>query len=495
MATPSRAAEQTAVPPSRTVVLHDRDATRRRHLAGDGAARGVRIVEADSTVEPLTCVRVGATPVGVVHLGDGGPDEPALAVIRDLTARGLPIIAYGGGLPHWPLGQRCQALLAGAVTLVDSAVDGFAPALWHQVTACFNLDAHAARTRAEAQALFGQLGIVGESGTMHRLYGWTSRVAPLSDLHVLVTGETGTGKQLFAQALHRLDPKRRHGPFVVVNCSAISAGLAESELFGHRRGAFTGAERDRPGLIRAAHGGVLLLDEIGDMETGLQAKLLRVLQEGRVLGVGDDREVAVDVRVVASTHRDLAAMVERGAFRADLFHRLNGLALHVPALRDRRGDIPALVAHVVARLARAGGPDVRASDEFLDAIARVPLSGNVRELQHIVRHALAVAAGAPVLGLTHLPAAIWSDVVAQGVTDAATPAAAPSTGHGSGGWPVHVPDAWTLARSLAWCERAIVARALEAVDGNQARAARLLGVTPRSVYNKLRKHQLVKKRA
>ena len=489
MAHQSRAPDTTAPTRARTLVVHDPDPARRSALETHTAGVGVIIADPASIIATAPRHACGTpSPVGAVHLGDEAPDPAALAVVRDLAACGMAVIAYGAGLADWPIGRRCQALLAGAVCLLDTIEPRFIETLWRQAGVCFDLDARAARARDEAQSLFGRLGIVGDSEVMQRLYAWTARVAPLSDLHVLVTGETGTGKQLFAQALHRLDPKRHQGPFVVVNCGAISPALAESELFGHRRGAFTGAERDRPGLIRAAHGGVLLLDEIGEMEPGLQAKLLRVLQDGRVLGVGEDREAAVDVRVVAATHRNLGEMVRTGTFRADLFHRLNGLSLHVPPVRERRGDIAPLVAHVIARHGPAGVSPARASDEFLAALARVPLPGNVRELEHLVRYAIAQANGATLLGLAQLPESIWCEVAA-GEPEHLPPPSSPA------GWPVHVPDAWTLARSLAWCERAIVQRALEATDGNQARAARLLGVTPRSVYNKLRKYQLTRKRA
>ena len=291
-------------------------------------------------------------------------------MVRDLAACGMPVIAYGAGLAGWPIGRRCQALLAGAVCLLDTSEPRFIETLWRQAGVCFDLDARAARARDEAQSLFGRLGIVGDSEVMQRLYAWTARVAPLSDLHVLVTGETGTGKQLFAQALHRLDPKRRHGPFVVVNCGAISPALAKASCSAIAA-ARSPAPNDRPGLIRAAHGGVLLLDEIGEMEPGLQAKLLRVLQDGRVLGVGEDHEAAVDVRVVAATHRNLAEMVRSGAFPADLFHRLNGLSLHgADRAASRASGRPRDRAAWSSRRAASAG------ERRVAALDRVPLLGN-----------------------------------------------------------------------------------------------------------------------
>ena len=180
----------------------------------------------------------------------------------------------------------------------------------------------ATRHHEEAQQIMSvmrDMGMVGRSTAMMHVFRSVIRFSALSDLPVLIAGETGTGKEGLAHALHRLDPKRKTGPFVAVNCGAIATSLAESELFGHRRGAFTGADRERKGLIRSAEGGVLFLDEIGELDVSLQAKLLRVLQENRVLGVGEDRDIAVNIRVVAATNRNLSQMGQQSRFRADCF--------------------------------------------------------------------------------------------------------------------------------------------------------------------------------
>ena len=207
------------------------------------------------------------------------------------------------------------------------------------------------RNQEEAQeitSVMRDMGMVGSSTAMMRVFRSVIRFSALSDLPVLIAGETGTGKEGLARALHRLDPKRRGGPFVAVNCGAIAASLAESEFFGHRRGAFTGADRDRKGLIRSAEGGVLFLDEIGELEASLQAKLLRVLQENRVLGVGEDREIQVNVRVVAATNRDLDQLGQ-SQFRVDLFHRLNVLSIQVPPLSERADDLAPLTQHFLEK--------------------------------------------------------------------------------------------------------------------------------------------------
>src|SRR5256714_9125027 len=265
--------------------------------------------------------------------------------IGDLKRSGLTVICYGDGVRLWPLGKRCQLLLAGALEPLDSDRAEFPQELARILT---RLVCAQTLRRAEDEKIgreMKRLGVVGVSREMLSVFRSAVRVAALSDLPTLVTGETGTGKELLVNAIHQLDQKRCQGPFVALNCSAINPNLAESELFGHRRGAFTGADRGRRGLIRSAEGGVLFLDEIGVLDGALQAKLLRVLQESRVLGVGDEREVAVSVRVIAATNRDLAEMVRQGEVREDLFPRLSRLSVSVPPPSSRTGDIGPLIDH------------------------------------------------------------------------------------------------------------------------------------------------------
>jgi len=202
----------------------------------------------------------------------------------------------------------------------------------------------------------------------------------VSDAPVLICGESGTGKQLLAEAIHRMDPKRRSKPFLTVNCAAITGTLAESALFGHRKGSFTGATQDRPGYFQAANGGTLLLDEISELEKPLQPKLLRVLQEGRVLPVGDDIERPVDVRIVAACNRPLPILVESGEFRFDLYQRLNVIALVVPPLRDRPEDIPPLVQFFLRQYASYYRQPIESVDERVyEMLSRAIGSGNVRD--------------------------------------------------------------------------------------------------------------------
>jgi transcriptional regulator with GAF, ATPase, and Fis domain len=349
-----------------------------------------------------------------------------------------------------------------------------------------------------------KIGSVGESQAIMAVFQTICRVSPLSDLPVLITGETGTGKEILAHAAHQLDPKRRHKPFIAVNCSAISPGIAESELFGHRRGSFTGAERDRKGLIRSAEGGVLFLDEIGELDEALQAKLLRVLQGNRVLGVGEEQELSVDVRMIAATNRDLGAMVRQGRFRADLFHRLNVLAVHIPPLRERPVDLKPLVEHFLEKY-RMLKPSqtIAVAPDFIDALTRVELPGNARQLENLVRWALVNKDEDSALNLSDFPADIWQQLSEPEDSHTAQSGAA-GAGHdmpharpemARSDFPFPVADllernGWNLSRSLQFCERLLLEAALQKARGNQSQTARLLGITPRSIYNKMHKHQL-----
>jgi transcriptional regulator with PAS, ATPase and Fis domain len=293
-----------------------------------------------------------------------------------------------------------------------------------------------------------------------------------------------------------LDRKRCQGPFVALNCSAINPNLAESELFGHRRGAFTGAEAGRRGLIRSADGGVLFLDEVGDLDPQLQAKLLRVIQERRVLGVGDDREVDVHVRVVAATNRDLGALVRQGKFREDLFHRLNTLSVHLPPLRQRADDIGPLVEHFINKHRPPDGDrqSLNAGPEFIDALKLLRLPGNARELEHLVARVVGGRDTAEPLRLLDLPADAWREL-AVGESQAQTDE--PSGAHAASPDELRAQlarvlddNGWSLTRSLEYCERLLLESALLRADGNQTQTAKLLGITARSVYNKVRKHKL-----
>jgi DNA-binding NtrC family response regulator len=443
----------------------------------------------------LAVVALGACP---------SPGDLGVEAIHSLKQKGFKVICYADDAPSWPLSVRCQLLVSGACWLLDSATAEFAHELQRLLAHLLQAAARRRDDEARVKDVIKQVGGVGESQAIMAVFQTVCRVSPLSDLPILITGETGTGKELLARAIHRLDLKRRHGPFVALNCSAISPGLAESELFGHRRGAFTGAERDRQGWIRAAEGGVLFLDEIGELDIALQAKLLRVLQEHRVLGVGEDREVPVSVRMIAATNRNLEAMVQHGTFRADLFHRLHVLAIHIPPLRERPADLRPLIEHFLQknRFLKPTGP-MSVDPDFIAALTQVALPGNARQVENLVRWALVNKDDETSLTLRDLPLDIWQQVSERGAHRRARSEPA-SEGHDPPQSTLetpyqHIPpsiislldlNGWNLTRALQHCERLLLEAALHRAHGNQSHTAQLLGITPRSVYNKLHKHQL-----
>jgi DNA-binding NtrC family response regulator len=308
---------------------------------------------------------------------------------------------------------------------------------------------------------------------MQRLFGLLERLAAISST-VLIQGESGTGKELVARALHYQSPRRRH-PFVPVNCAAMPEGLLESELFGHARGAFTGAQMARRGLFLEASRGTLFLDEIGDMPLGMQAKLLRVLEQRQIRPVGSDREVDVDVRVLAATHRDLASAVQQGTFREDLYYRLRVMPVQVPPLREHCEDIPFLAETFLQRhiAAHALGPR-RFTARALRALEQYDWPGNVRQLSHVIERAVMLSTGE------------WIDAEEFGLEEVphlAPPAPAPGTARTQ---PVLdlPPDAHF---NLDTVTRHLLVTALEKTRGHKGRAADLLGVHPRTLTRMMRR--------
>ena len=306
--------------------------------------------------------------------------------------------------------------------------------------------------------------VVAEDGAMRELFELARRAAR-SEVTVLLTGETGSGKEVVAAEIHRASA-RAAGPYVRINCASIPETLIESELFGHERGAFTGADKRRIGFIESAHGGTLLFDEIGELPLSLQAKLLRVLEERKVLRVGSVEEVEVDVRFVAATNRDLEREVEKGAFRHDLFFRLSAMTLRVPPLRDRPKDLPLLAAHFATRASQAARrPPARFTDGFSQALLRYPWPGNVRELRNVIERAVILADGSE-LTVTELPERLA--VLAPATSREASP----------------------MRERLDDVERRALADALREAKGNRTHAARRLGISRRALLYKLKKYNL-----
>ena len=314
---------------------------------------------------------------------------------------------------------------------------------------------HSENQRLREQVV-GEKKLIGTSPPMLELYKQLAQVAP-TDATVLITGESGSGKELVARTIHQRS-RRADKPYLAVNCAALAEGLLESELFGHEKGSFTGAVAGHRGLFESANGGTLFLDEIGDVPPKMQAQLLRVLQEGEVRRVGGASSVAVDVRLIAATNRDLANDVAEKRMRADLYYRLNVVALRIPPLRERGDDLVALARHLVARHAVQLGRAVpEISDEAMDRIRSHPWPGNVRELENALARAVAMSQRAVLLPMD-LPPLVAGDAAAGGVT---------SIDHD---WP-----------SLAELERRYVERVLHRTDGNKTAAATILGVDRRTL--------------
>jgi DNA-binding NtrC family response regulator len=358
----------------------------------------------------------------------------------------LPVVAYGIGCPP---GLAAAAIKAGAREFLPLPAE---PELIAAVLAAVGED------RRE---------LVCEDPRMGEVLSLARRFAA-ADACVLITGESGTGKEMVARFLHR-HSRRAHGPFVAVNCAAIPESLLESELFGHERGAFTGAVARRVGRFEEAQGGTLLLDEVSEMEPRLQAKLLRAIQEREIDWVGGTRAVKVDIRLVATSNRDLEQAVGEGTFREDLLFRLGVLALHLPPLRDRPGDVAALARHLAKKLARANGaPDRPISAGAIDRLLAQPWRGNVRELENCVHRAVILARGE----------SIDADDIHVG----------PARGFGLGARAAADRSPALVGRTVADVERSLIIDTLRHTLGNRTHAAAILGISIRTLRNKLHQY-------
>jgi two-component system response regulator HydG len=392
-------------PPRPRVLLVDDELAMAEMLADGLSDRGYEAVAVASSERAAALLR----------------DQPFDALVTDLRmprVDGLELLAAARRLaPELPV------IVMTAYGAVDSAIESIRRGASHYLTKPFKLDELALfldraiderRVRREASALkavlrerFSESGIIGISRAVREVFDVVERVAG-SEVPVLILGETGTGKGLFARMIHARS-ERAGGPFVTVNCAALPEPLLESELFGHVKGAFTGATRDRTGLVVESCGGTLFLDEIAEMSPALQAKLLDVIERRVVRAVGDARERAVDLRVVSATHRDLDERVQSGAFREDLRYRLDVVAIELPPLRHRREDVPLLVEHFFdeARARHPGSPAARLSGEAMARLAAYRWPGNVRELAHAMERAVLLARSAEVAA-AELPPAIVS---------------------------------------------------------------------------------------
>ncbi|MGH8444062.1 MAG: sigma-54-dependent transcriptional regulator, partial [Solimonas sp.] len=358
----------------------------------------ILLVDDDAKLLRVMTLRLEAEGYGVVAAADGHEalqrldehrPQMVLADLRMPGIDGIELLSRIQGrhpsLPvailsaHGDIPEAVRATHAGAVDFLTKPVDR------ERLLACIERHVDDGTTAGNTWAR----GIVTRSASMRTVLDDAQRIAR-TESAVLITGASGTGKEVLARALHGAS-SRSKGPFVAINCTAVPAELLESELFGHRKGSFTGAHADHPGLFRAAHGGTVFLDEIGDMPNGLQAKLLRVLQEREVRPVGETRTIPVNVRVLSATHCDLEAYVQDGRFREDLFYRLNVVRLRLPALEERREDIAMLVTHRLEQLRSNGAPRRVFAPDAMELLAAAAWPGNVRQLFNVVEQSVALA--------------------------------------------------------------------------------------------------------
>jgi two-component system response regulator AtoC len=399
------------------------------------------------------------------------PGMDGMELLRALHERdeSLPVILLTA---HGSERLAVRAIKAGAYEYVPKPfdVDEMAVALARA------LEARLLRQRNRQLVAEHAIGrrVVCESPAMRHVLDATTRVAA-KEITVLVRGETGTGKELIGSLLHA-QSRRADGPLVRFNCSAIPAELAEAELFGHTRGAFTGATQARPGFFAEASHGTLVLDEVGELPLAVQAKLLRALQDGEIQPVGSGRVEKVDVRIVACTNRDLAAEVGAGRFREDLYYRLAVVELVVPPLRERREDIPALAHEFALRYAERFGADtVRLAPVLVERLAAADWPGNVRQLENVVARMVALSGGGEIG-----PEAFAATAAPQGAAPLRTPDA-------------HAPPldgSRTLREQLDAVERSVIARTMTAVHGNQSEAARRLGISRNTLTERLRRYEI-----
>ena len=415
--------------------------------------------------------------------------EPFDIMVTDVT---LP------GMSGLDLLRHCQRLRPGILPIVitaygtvDTAVEAMKRGAADFITKPFELDGLLGTIRVAAERAAGARSVarpspepgnlIAVAPVMKKLLEEVRAVAPFQTT-VLVTGETGTGKEVIARAIHRLGP-RREKAFVALNCAAVPEHLLEDELFGHVKGAFTGAQAGREGRFEQADGGTLFLDEVGDMSLPLQSKLLRVLQEREFEKLGSSRTVKVDVRVVAATSADLPRRIDEGTFRPDLFYRLNVVHLRLPPLRERREDIRALAEHLLAKFCAAAGlPAKFISEEAWEALANYRWPGNVRQLQNAVERGAALTGAAAEIRLQDLPEEVREAAAARG---APGPAEAGSKGEPR---PPDIPEGGVNFDAVIMeVERDLLMQSLAKAGGNKMRAAQLLGMKRTTFVEKLKR--------
>ena len=443
------------------LLIVDDEGPVRRMLALLLRKRGHQVAEADGVVSATKQLAEEIFDLVITDLRM--PDGDGLDVLRAArTHAQAPDVILLTAYAEWKSAR--DAMRLGALDYFEKGQEP--DDLYHRIDKA--LGARALRRenenlRAQLRERYGLAGLIAQSPAMHAVLDLVERVAP-TDATVLIQGESGTGKEVIAKAVHHASPRAAR-PFVAVNCGAVPEALLESELFGHVRGAFTGAAGNKLGLFEEADGGTLFLDEIAEMPAALQVKLLRALQSGEVRRLGATQTTIIDVRVIAATHGDLVARISQGTFREDLFYRLNVIHVPLPPLRERREDLPALAEHFLARSAGKLGRTLRLSPGALERLLRYPWPGNVRELENAIERA-AILARTETVEADDLP-----PHVAAGLQLGPSPA---------------------LPRqiSLADAERAHILQTLERVGGSHSSAAEALGIGRTTLWRKLKEYGL-----
>ena len=467
---------------SKHVLLVEDEAPLRQAVAEQLTDRGYQVEQADSGEAAVARLSEFAFDIIITDLRLPGLDgahvlETAVKRYPDIIA----IVVTGFGTVK----DAVEAIKRGAWDFVSKPFQ--IDQLLHVLDSALEqrrLRMENAYLRAQLEQRYSFAGIIGKSRAMTQLFQLLEPVASTSST-ILITGETGTGKEVVARAIHQASP-RQPQRFVALNCSAIPETLLEAEIFGHVRGAFTGAVGSRAGRLEQAHKGTLFLDEVGTMTSALQMKLLRVLQEREFERIGDTHTVKVDVRVIAATNSDLRRMVAEGQFREDLFYRLNVIPVHLPPLRDRKEDIPLLVQHVLDKIAadrvaredpRPPGPPLTVSQEAMRRLMAYHWPGNVRQLENAIERAVAFSSTRSQIDVAQLP------VEVQQSQEAALAA------------PVTLPEeGLDLDVFMAGVERELIQRSLERTGGNKGQAARLLNLKRTTLVEKLKRMEKVPSR-
>lgn len=451
-----------------TVLIVEDNETLREGMAQILAKMGLEVLQAPDGATALPLLQ---QPVGLVISDYRMAGMDGIEVLKQVkkvspATEVLIITAYGS------IDLAVQAMQHGAADFISKPFSheefklrvGKLLQKLEQDEKLSRLDAENDYLRQELDQALNFGHIIGESPCMQELYRTINKVAK-TDSTVIIYGESGTGKELVARAVHRTSARANH-PFIRVNCGALAEGILESELFGHEKGAFTGALRRKRGRFELAHTGTIFLDEIGDITMGIQVKLLRVLQEREFERVGGEQTLTVDVRVIAATHRDLRALVEQGKFREDLYYRLHIIPVYLPPLRERREDIPLLAQHFVERIRHSiGRPELELSAASVQSLCRYNWPGNVRELENVLERA-AVLAEADVIEPQELPLGAGGRLGDPGV-------------------------ARSLDEMLGQVEKSAIERALKQAGGVKMEAARILGIKTSALYYKLEKYGLM----